>query len=543
MIFKSPHPAVPVPDVSFSTFLFGDIESRAGRPAIIEGPTGRILTYQDLRDDASAAALGLVSRGLEPGDLVAILSPNVPEYAVAFHAVASAGGCSTTLNPLQLPAELVHQVSDSRARWLVTAPELARKATEVASATGIEEVFVLGEADGATPFADLMDAGRRDRALAAAHGGCDPFDALERRVADPATHLVTLPYSSGTTGLPKGVMLTHRNLVANVSQYLVADPVAEGEVVLAVLPFFHIYGMVVVMSACLAAGATIVTMPRFDLESFLVTIAEYRIDRAYVVPPIILALAKHPLVDEHDISCLTRVFSGAAPLGAEVAGECERRLGCVVSQGYGLTEASPVTHLLPVSDRGPGRIGTVGPSLPDTEVCIVHLETGERLSPGQEGEVWIRGPQVMAGYLNRPAATAETVDADGWLHTGDVGRVDADGFLTIVDRAKELIKYKGYQVAPAELEAVLLGHAAIHDVAVIPSPDPEAGEVPKAFVVSSGHLTEEEVVAFVAERVAPYKRVRLVEFIDQIPKSPSGKILRRLLVDRERERLASELPV
>ncbi|MFV1987510.1 MAG: AMP-binding protein, partial [Gemmatimonadota bacterium] len=494
----------------------------------------RTLTYRDLYEGSRSVALGLAARGIEPGDVVAICSPNLPEYAIAFHGVAMAGACNTTLNPLQTVDELIHQTSDSGARFFVTAEPLLEKAIAVAAATGIEEIFVFGEGEGATPFADLVDAGKRARMVTAAGGGHDPFEPLSERVPKPAEMLVTLPYSSGTTGRPKGVMLTHRNLVANIQQYLVADPVGADELVVAVLPFFHIYGMVVVMSACLRAGATLVTLPRFDLEGFLGTIQEYRITRAYVVPPIILALAKHPIVDEYDLSSLSFVTSGAAPMGEEVALRCQSRLGVKVSQGYGLTEASPVTHLRPVTDEGSERIATVGPTLSNTEVCIVDLQTGQRLGVGDEGEVWIRGPQIMKGYLNNPEATARTVDDNGWLHTGDIGRVDEEGFLTIVDRAKELIKYKGYQVPPAELEDVLLSHPAVSDAAVIPSPDEEGGEVPKAFVVRSAPVEPEEIMTFVAERVAPYKKVRLVEFIDEIPKSPSGKILRRILVQRER---------
>ena len=537
MIFESPHPPVEIPDVPFSDFLFEDAASRRDHPALIDGVDGRELTYGDLYDGAVALALGLVAKGIEPGDVVAICSPNLPEYAIAFNGIAMAGATSTTLNPLQTVEDLIHQMSDSRARLFITIPPFLEKAREVAAATDIEEVIVFGEADDATTLADVIRAGAFARQSAAATGGHDPVEGLRQRVGDPAETLVTLPYSSGTTGRPKGVMLTHRNLVANIQQSLVANPISPDERVVAVLPFFHIYGMVVVMSACLRAGATVVTLPRFDLEQFLGVIQERRITHAYLVPPIILALAKHPIVEQYDVSSLERVMSGAAPLGAEVALGCQNRLGLQVVQGYGLTETSPVTHLNPGTDEDSGRISTVGPPISNTEVCIVDLETGERLGPGQEGEVCVRGPQVMKGYLNNPEATAYTIREGGWLFTGDVGRADEDGYLTIVDRAKELIKYKGFQVPPAELEDLLLGHPSIADAAVIPRPDDECGEVPKAFVVASGEVTEQDVMDFVAERVATYKRVRFVEFIDEIPKSPSGKILRRFLVERERSAL------
>jgi acyl-CoA synthetase (AMP-forming)/AMP-acid ligase II len=292
------------------------------------------------------------------------------------------------------------------------------------------------------------------------------------------------------------------------------------------------------MNYALAAGATVVTMPRFELEPFLHTMETHAVSYAFLAPPIVLTLAKQPVVDRYDLSRLRVIVSGGAPLGAEVVIACRERLGCVVKQGYGLTEASPVTHINPAD---PDRIKayTIGLLLPNTAGKVVDPESGADLGPDERGEVWVRGPQVMKGYLNRPDATAEMITPDGWLRTGDLGFVDTDGHFTIVDRLKELIKYKGYQVAPAELEAVLLSHPAVADAAVIPSPDDEAGEVPKAFVVTRGEISANELMAFVAGRVAPYKRIRRVAFIDQIPKSPSGKILRRVLVERER----AEVPI
>jgi acyl-CoA synthetase (AMP-forming)/AMP-acid ligase II len=241
-------------------------------------------------------------------------------------------------------------------------------------------------------------------------------------------------------------------------------------------------------------------------------------------------------VDQFDLSKVECIVSAAAPLGADVAAAVAARLGCVVKQGYGMTEASPVTHGMP-DDMN--RSGSVGLTIPSTETLIVDVETGAAVGPGEAGEVWVRGPQVMKGYLNRPDATAATVDEDGWLHTGDVGRMDEDGYLYIVDRIKELIKYKGFQVAPAELEALLAAHPSIADAAVIGCPDEEAGEIPKAFVVLKGEIDADEILAYVAERVSPYKRIRLLEIVDQIPRSASGKILRRVLIEQERERAAT----
>jgi len=524
-MIRSPFPDVEIPDMSFPDFVLARAGERGDKAALIDGPSGRTITYPELIESVRGLAAGLAERGFGKGDVFAHYAPNLPEYAVAFHGVAAAGGVNTTANPLMTTDELSSQLVDAGARLLVTVPELLAKASAAAERSGVEEIFVYGEAPGATPFESLVRAG-----------------AEPPRVAiDPADDLIALPYSSGTTGLPKGVMLTHRNLVANIcqttypaSEVKTADGYAR-ERAIAVLPFFHIYGMVVLMNIPLYRGATVVTMPRFELAEFLRLIQDYRINRAWVVPPIVLAMAKHPLVDEYDLSSLEYVNSGAAPLSAELEVACGERLGCHMQQGYGLTETSPVTHW--VSDKLAGTMpGSIGPAIPNTECRIVDVVTEQDVPAGESGELCIRGPQVMKGYLNNPEATARVIDADGWFHTGDVARLDEDGALWIVDRIKELIKYKGYQIAPAELEALLLTHPSITDAAVIPLRDEEAGEIPKAFIVADGPITADEVSQFVAERVAPYKKLRAVEIVEEIPKSPSGKILRRVLIDRERER-------
>jgi acyl-CoA synthetase (AMP-forming)/AMP-acid ligase II len=516
-MLRSPFPDVVIPDVPLTDFVLAGAGGLGDRPALIDGPSGRTITYAQLAESVRAAAVGLAGRGFGKGDVFAHYAPNLPEYAVAFHAVATVGGVNTTANPLLTADELTRQLRDCGARLLVTVPDQLEKATAAAQAAGVQEVFVYGEGDDATPFASLLQG-----------AGEPPEVAIE-----PAEDLVALPYSSGTTGLPKGVMLTHRNLVANMCQFTGLFHTSESDRSIAVLPFFHIYGLVVIMNVVLERGATIVTMPRFELAEFLRVIQDYRITRAAVVPPIVLALAKHPLVDEFDLSSLEFMGSGAAPLSAELEVACGERLGCRMQQGYGLTETSPVTHTVP-EDLAGQMPGSIGPPVPNTECRIVDVASGEDVPDGERGELLIRGPQVMKGYLNNPQATALAIDPDGWLHTGDIATVDEHGAVRIVDRVKELIKYKGAQVAPAELEALLLTHPAIADAAVIGIPDEQAGEVPKAFVVPSATLTPDEVTAFVAERVAPYKKVRAVELIDEIPKAPSGKILRRVLIERER---------
>ena len=520
MELASSFPDVDIPPVSLTRLLFDDVEGRADRPAMIDGLSGRTLRYGELAGMASKFAAALAERGVAKGDVVAIFSPNTPYFAVAFHGVLTAGAVATTINSLYTPDEIAHQLRDSQAVLMVTvAPFLDRARAAVASdGVRVRGIVVLDGADGHESLQDLL-------ATTAA-----PPDVS----IDPATDLAVLPYSSGTTGLAKGVMLTHRNLVANIQQAQAMMPITSSTRILAVLPFFHIYGMTVMMNWGLAKGATVVTMPKFDLGDFLRVITEHRTDRVYIAPPVAVALAKHPMIDDYDLSVIDVLLSGAAPLDAELAEAVGKRLGCRMRQGYGMTELSPISHAIP-PDRDDISPGTVGLLAPNMQARVIDPVSGEDVGYGVPGELWLRGPNVMVGYLNNPQATAETIDADGWLHTGDVATVDQDGVYTIVDRVKELIKYKGYQVPPAELEALLLTHPSIADVAVIGVRDADGEEVPKAYVVrqpAGPELTADEVMAFIAERVAPHKKVRAVEFIDAIPKSASGKILRKDLRTR-----------
>jgi acyl-CoA synthetase (AMP-forming)/AMP-acid ligase II len=521
MIWKSPYPDATIPEAPLPSVVLERASSVPDRPALIDAVSGRCIRFAELAEGVRRVARGLHDRGFSKGDVLALFSPNLPEYALAIHGVARLGGVVTTVNPLYTVDELAFQLQDARARALLTAPPFLDKAREAAGRAGVREIFVFGEEDGALPFASLLRSQGDPPAVEIA----------------PREDVVVLPYSSGTTGLPKGVMLTHHNLVANILQCDGLDDIRDGDVVIAVLPFFHIYGLTVLLNMILRHGCTLVTLPRFELQAFLKALQDYKVTRAYVVPPIILGLAKHPLVDEFDLRSLRLINSGAAPLGAEVQDALAKRLGCIVKQGYGLTETSPVTHINP-DDRV--KLGSAGIAIRNTECRIVDPGSGADLSTGERGEVWVRGPQVMKGYLNNAAATRATITDDGWLRSGDIGYVDEDGYLFVVDRLKELIKYKGMQVAPAELEALLLTHPAVADVAVIGSPDEEAGEVPKAFVVLKGEATPDALLGFVAERVAPHKRVRRLELVAQIPKSPSGKILRRVLIEKERAAAQSQ---
>jgi acyl-CoA synthetase (AMP-forming)/AMP-acid ligase II len=525
-IIRSEFPDVVIPEVSITELVLGNAAKWGDKPALIDGPSGRTLSYNQLAGAIRRVAAGLAAHGFAKGDVLGIYSPNVPEYVIAFHAAASLGGICTTVNPLYTVRELALQLGDSGAKFLLTIPQFmdnARAAAETVKS--VREIFVFGEAEGATPFASLLT-----------HGDQPPQVSI-----DPHVDLLALPYSSGTTGLPKGVMLTHHNLVSEMASVNGRPDIVfpdEHDVLLAFLPFFHIYGVVMFLTFGLWRGATIVSTPRFDLEQYLDMVQRYGVTYLHLVPPVVIALAKHPLVDKYDLSKAKWALSAAAPLGGPAADAFTARLGTKLFQAYGMTEVSGATH---AGSCLPGKMKPTsgGTLLPNTECVVIDLETGHAVGRGQQGEVWVRGPLIMQGYLGQAGATAATIDEDGWLHTGDVGYVDDDGDVFIVDRVKELIKYKGLQVAPAELEAILLGHPNVADAAVIPSPDEEAGEVPKAFVVLRTPTSADEIMAFVAARVAPHKRIRRLQFIDAIPKSAAGKILRRNLVEQERASAAS----
>ncbi len=511
-VYESAYAPIEISNQSVTDHVLRHADRLADKVAFIDGPTGRTVTYGQLRDQIRALAGGLRAQGIGPGTTVALMAPNIPEFAVVFHAVALAGATVTTLNPTYGAEELAFQLKDSEASWMVTVELFADTAAAACELAGVTRRVLIGPAI------------KGWEALSSLAG-----EPLQGQVpVNTAEDVVVLPYSSGTTGFPKGVMLTHRNLVANLLQTEAPILVGEDEVVFAVLPFFHIYGMTVLMNFALSRGATVVTVPRFDLVQMLELTQEHGITRLFLVPPIVLALAKHPIIDRYDLSSVRQIFSGAAPLGGELAEAAAERCGCSVAQGYGMTELSPVTHAIPEGVVRPGSSGTL---LPNTRARLVDPDTGEDVPTGADGELWIQGPQVMKGYLNNAEATAATVDEDGWLHTGDIARIDEDGHTFIVDRLKELIKVKGFQVPPAELEALLVQHPGVADVAVIGIEDEEAGELPKAFVVRApgSEVAPEELSAYLAGHVATYKVVKHYAFVEAIPKSASGKILRRML--------------
>ena len=514
IIHSSPLPDVDIPEVTITAHILRRASALADHVAIRDISGASSYTFAELSDAIHSLAGGLAERGISPGKVVGLMAPNLPEYAVVFHGVAVAGAAVSTINPTYGAQEVRHQLNDARVSILFTVPMFVETALAAIEGTETTEVVVIGEpVSGTTGMAELF------------------AKPIEQVPVDVATHTVVLPYSSGTTGLPKGVMLSHRNLVANIEQFIHAVHYQENEVALAALPFFHIYGMQVLMNGLLSNGVTTVTMPRFDMAEALQAVQDFKVTRFFAVPPIVLGLANSPAVDEYDTSSIRQVFSGAAPLGAELAAKAAARLGCEVVQGFGMTELSPVSHSTVEGDYRPG---TSGVTISNTESRIVDPDTGEDQPVGGRGELWVRGPQVMTGYLNNPTATAATIDPDGWLHTGDIAVIDEYGHMSIVDRMKELIKFKGFQVAPAELEALLITHPKIADVAVIGIPNDEAGEIPKAFVTETpgASITLEEIQALVGDNLVSYKQIREFEVIEVIPKSASGKILRKDLRNR-----------
>lgn len=514
ILFRSPDTALALPDTTLHDLILRGARSRADEPALVDAISGETLTYGAFADRVERVAAALADRGLARGEVVAVVSANCLDYPVAALGVMAAGGVVSGVNPASTAGELTHQLNDAGATRVIVGEVVVPGVQAIIDHTSVTEVIVFGEADGAVPFASLVD-----HDLPPVPVAVDPGD------------LAALPYSSGTTGRSKGVRLSHRNLVANLSQCNAMFRLSSDDTVMAFLPMFHIMGFAIVTMGALDAGATLVTVPAFEPTLFCRTIEDHRVTKLYVVPPVVNFLASHPMVDQFDLSSVEVLGSGAAPLGADMEAAAAARLGCVVGQGYGMTEVAGAATM--PRELAPGhydlRAGSSGQLVPGMEALVIDPESGTSFGPHETGELWLRGPNCFHGYLHDDEATSATIDADGWLHTGDLCHFDDDGFLFVTDRLKELIKVKGFQVAPAELEALLLTHPDVGDVAVVGRPDDRSGEVPVAHIVPRGVLDVDELRAWMDERVAEHKRLADVVITEAIPKNPSGKILRREL--------------
>ena len=528
-IVSSPFLSVPYPKISLYKQVFKDFAKYGSRIAFVDGVTAKEYSYNEIAESTTKFSSALSRMGFKKNDVLSICAPNCLEYAVAFFGAVASGGIVSTVNPTYMSDELAYQFENSGTKILATVPSILPTVQKAAEKAGVEKIVVFGSKD---------DIGTSDSKLVAYHNLLEDtgsrFDAVS---VDAMSDIAILPYSSGTSGIPKGVMLTHHNVISNILQledkrlfYLYED----NTTLLGVLPFFHIYGMVVILFSSLHAGSKIVSLPKFEPELFLSAMEKYKTNIVNLVPPLLLFLAKHPLVEKYDLSCIDQIMAGAAPLGGNIVHSVKERLNCrLVRQGYGLTETSPVTHVLP-DTFGLSKAQSVGVPLRSIDVKIMDIEKQEALPANKEGELWIRGPNIMKGYLNLPEVTKSCIVDNGWFRTGDIGYFDSDGCFYITDRLKELIKVKGFQVAPAELEALLQSHDKISDAAVIGVPDERLGEAPKAFVVKKdAALQEKDVEKFVGSQVAAHKHLAGgVEFIEAIPKSASGKILRRLLKEK-----------
>uniref|UniRef100_A0A0E0NP97 4-coumarate--CoA ligase n=1 Tax=Oryza rufipogon TaxID=4529 RepID=A0A0E0NP97_ORYRU len=524
--FRSRRADVPLPaDPEVDVVSFLASRRHSGVVALVDAATGRRITFTELWRAVAGAASALAAHpvSLRKGHVALILSPNSVHFPVAALAAMSLGAVLTTANPLNTPAEIAKQVADARPVLAFTTRELLPKLPRAHDL----RVVLLESARLPGDSADPRIVATIEEISATTP---DPARRKDRVTQDdPATLL----YSSGTTGPSKGVVATHRSLISMV-QIIMTRFRLEGsdktETFLCTVPMFHVYGLVAFATGLLGCGATVVVLSKYELPEMLRSINAYGVTYLPLVPPILVAMVAHP--KPLPLGQMRKVLSGGAPLGKElIEGFREKYPQVEILQGYGLTESTAIGASTDSAEES-RRYGTAGLLSPNTEAKIVDPDSGEALPVNRTGELWIRGPYVMKGYFKNAEATQSTLTPDGWLKTGDLCYIDEDGYLFVVDRLKELIKYKGYQVPPAELEALLLTHPEVTDVAVIPFPDREVGQFPMAYIVrkKGSNLSEREVMEFVAKQVAPYKKVRKVAFVTDIPKNASGKILRKDLI-------------